>query len=85
MAAAVPRAPFASRLVSDVAATFEDAFTEWRGNGSPDIPSGFDESIEYAMAGRLTAPDGQAIARLGRIIRAAQDVERLASDDGGAS
>lgn len=44
--------------MSDVAATFVDAFAEWRDNGSPDIPYGFDESIEHAMSGRLTAPAG---------------------------
>ena len=74
--------------MSDVAASFVDAFAEWRDNGSPDIPYGFDESIEYAMAGRLTAPDGQSIARLGRVIREIQSIEdctRATVADGGVS
>ena len=56
-----------------MAATFEDAFAEWRDNGSPDIPDGFDWPIDCALTKLVNELSQWVDGNLGE----ASDRERL--------
>ena len=58
-----------------MAATFEDAFTEWRGNGSPDVPRELHDVIDWAMSGHLVLTDN-VIGRIGYAVRTFQGWDR---------